>query len=87
MTINRKLAHRIEWKCDQCGNVGIWDKNWWQFSSLALEDSYPDDIPTLCSDDCMEKFKKRIELGEVVVTEVKWSGYNDVKIIKKRKGY
>ena len=86
MTINRRLAVRNEWKCDQCGKVGIWDKGWWAGGSIALEECCPEDVPTLCSDECKDKFDERIKKGEVEVPTVKLRGYT-AKVIGKRRGY
>lgn len=86
MTINRKLAARIEWKCDQCGKIGIWGTGWWAGGSYFLEEAAPDQVPTLCSDQCKFLFESRVKNGEVKIPEVKLLKSGAIRLTK-RKGY
>jgi len=87
MTIARRLEHRTIWKCDECGHEEAWaNGDWMAYSSIVMEEAIPDDIPTMCSKTCYEKFRKKMKSGEVVVPNAVARGYG-YKITGKRKGY
>lgn len=74
------------YRCDVCGKVGKWDKSWSWFGSLGLQDERPQDVPTLCSNQCELEFRQGMAVGRIKVPNVKYQGYQ-VKIIGVRAGY
>jgi len=85
-----KPRPRRLWKCDQCGAVAPWADGWCVFASLLDEEFlHPDELATVCGDDCRAAFDARIKAGEVVVPHVKMTNAR-AGIIKregKRRGY
>lgn len=88
MTIARRLEHRTIWKCDECGKEDAWENaDWTCYSSILMEENIIEDVPTMCSDACRDKFMKKMKSGEVVVPKAIARGWSNVKIIGERKGY
>lgn len=74
--------------CDGCGKIGHWDQQWSSFGSLAMEETCPDDMPTVCSDKCREILKKKIESGEIRLPVLRLAPSGHYWIVsKKRVGY
>ena len=65
------ILHRNKYKCDSCGHIGFWDSNWIQYSSIAMQEACPGDIPTACSEKCMEDIIKKMASGEIKLPKIK----------------
>jgi hypothetical protein len=64
MTIAERLPVRNKYKCDICGKVDFWDKNWGRYTSIAHDETCPNDVPCACSDKCWTALEKKIDSGE-----------------------
>lgn len=87
MTIARKLPNRTVWKCDICGNEDIWQESWGVFGSLLMEEEAPEDLLTVCSDECKEVAEKKLKEGSIKLPTYKMNGLSRIKITGKRIGY
>lgn len=76
------------YECDGCGKQSFWTEEWQSYSSIALEETCPKDIPTVCSEECKGKFKERLKSGEIVlpILEREKNGIHRT-VIQERKGY
>ncbi len=84
---SRTTHGRHVWKCDNCGRVDLWKKNWRAFGSILDHDELmAEEIPTLCSDECQAAFDRGMKAGEIEVRRVRARGYT-VTISGKRRGY
>jgi len=86
MTLARELPARRIWHCDICGYEGPWTDSWWNYSSIALEETCPDDLLTVCSDECKKHLDKKLETKEFVLPELKRTP-GGWEVTKPRKGY
>jgi hypothetical protein len=49
MTLIAKLPARNKYKCDCCGALGFMeDPDWRRYSSIAHDETCPDEMPTAC---------------------------------------
>ena len=87
MTVAWRGADGVRvWRCDACGREGRWDSHWRQYSSILMEETCPDDIPTMCSSDCVSAWKKLMREGKVSVPRIAKQGLR-LNIKQERKGY
>lgn len=89
MTIVERATKRgkARYRCDVCGAEDFWiarDWRWW--GSYLMLDEIPEEVPTLCSDDCQSVFDRRLKEKTVEVRRVKPHGYQ-VRKIGERRGY
>lgn len=43
-------------KCNVCGKLGFWDKNWsWRFEMVKVYGMYHEQTFKMCSDECVQK--------------------------------
>jgi hypothetical protein len=87
MTIDLGLSNKRVWKCDVCGKRAEWGPGWQAFGSIAMQEICPNDVPTICSEECKGIFREHMNSGYVVVPAVKLRGPNEYRITGKRKGY
>ena len=89
MTIAHKYnehLRRTKYKCDICEKIDFWGNTWRHYSSEALVDEYPEEVPCACSDVCQAELNRKIDTGEIKlpVLHLTAAGYN---ISKARQGY
>ena len=77
---------RRKYQCDVCGKVGFWNEDWSWYGSLADEETCPDLIPHLCSDECRKVADKKIKTHEWELPVVRNKGYQSY-VCKQSKGY
>lgn len=83
MTIAARLTARAQHKCDACGKLGF---DFQRYSSIAIDETCPDDALHACSDECMKVVEWRLDSGEYVMPTLRATpGYFVVS--KPRKGY
>jgi len=80
------LISKRLYRCDICKKVDYWGDNWVQYGSIIMAEEIPQDMPTMCSEDCKEVFEQKLENGEIQVPVVTPRGYQ-VTIKGERKGY
>lgn len=86
MTVAHKFPARTKYKCDICGTEDFWNDSWSRYSSMAHDEACPDDVPTVCSDKCINELNVRIKDGRIRLPRVKATpGYFEVT--KERRGY
>ena len=86
MTVNYHYQARTKYHCDICGKDEFWNSDWMRYSSMAHDETCPDDVPCACSTECKEELMKRIEDGRIQLPKLRLTpGYFEVS--KKRKGY
>lgn len=78
-------THKV-YVCDVCDIKSTWKKGWRSYTSIALGESAPYDVPTLCSDKCQEIFNQQMKEGKIEVPNYKPHGYA-VQRVGTRKGY
>lgn len=90
MSVSRRLEARIEYRCDICGRVGIWDEGTWcRYSSILLDETVPQEqLPHACSDDCAAELERRVAAGVIALPTVRMSagGYH-AHVSKPGRGY
>lgn len=83
MTIAARLPARAQHKCDACGELGF---DFLRYSSIAIDETCPDDALHACSEQCMGVIKAKLASGEFVMPHLRARpGY--FVISKPRKGY
>ena len=83
MTVAARLPARTHLKCNGCGKLGF---DFQRYSSIAIDETCPDDALHACSDACMEVIEWKLGSGEYVMPKlVATPGY--FKVSKPRKGY
>ena len=87
MTIAHKLPARNKYKCDICGKVSFWGPKWMRYSSIALDETCPDDVPTVCGEDCMAILNYRLKTGAIKLPELDRSNGYFCTVVKDRVGY
>lgn len=83
MTIIAHLPRRAKHLCNVCLTVGFEFRRW---SSIALDETCPDEVPHACSDDCAAEMKRRIETGEWKLPVLELRGYH-FEVMRRREGY
>ena len=86
MTLARIEDNKRIWKCDICGKEDFWDENWSWYGSYAHVETCPDDIPTVCSDKCMNELLYKIKHNFIKLPFLKNQGYY-MEVRGERKGY
>lgn len=86
MTFLRELPAHKEYRCDICGFVGIWSDSWKRWSSLALDETCPNEVPTVCSEPCAAELKGRLESGLFKLPKLRGDA-GGFKVTKPRQGY
>lgn len=81
-----KMTSPKFYNCAICRKRSPWNKDWRAWSSWLMEETIPGDVPTLCSDDCQNKFDAKRKSGTIQVPMVKPRGYH-YRIVGKRVGY
>ena len=90
MTLANDLSDtltRRKWKCDICGKVDFWSNSWFSYGSFAMEETCPEDIPTVCGIECKKEMEKKFSSGEFVLPKLSRIGPVGQKVIKNRQGY
>lgn len=83
MTIDAKLAARTRYKCDACGNIGF---EYQAYTSIAHDETCPDEVPHACCDECAAVIKNKVDSGAWTLPKLHQTpGY--FVISKPRKGY
>lgn len=92
MTVARHLPARTVYRCDICGEEGIMTREgepettWRRYSSIALDETCPDDVPTACGDQCIKELEKRLADGRIELPKLRATpGYFEV--VRKGRGY
>jgi hypothetical protein len=90
MSISRRLPARIEYRCDICGRVGVWDEGTWRrYSSHLHDETVPQEqLPHVCSDACATELDRRITAGLIELPKLrvrKGSGF--AVVVKPGRGY
>jgi len=86
MTILRKIPAQAEYRCDVCGHVALWSDSWKRWSSIAHDETCPDEVPTACSEPCAAELKGRLNTGQFKLPKLRaYAG--GFKIIAPRSGY
>jgi len=88
MAFLRQAFGRRSYKCDGCGREGLWDDNWSFYGSIGHQETCPADLPTACSDQCMDMVERKIKKGEYKLPSVRMdrNGYHSSKVTE-RQGY
>ena len=86
MTIAHKLPARVKYHCDICGKDDFWGPEWSRFSSIALDEACPDDVPTACSEKCRDELDKKIKTREFILPKLKMDA-GGFRVMKERIGY
>ena len=89
MSVSRRFAARIEYRCDICGRVGIWDEGGWRaYSSLLHEETCkPEEIPHACSDPCAAELERRVEAGLIALPTLRVRNGAFAVVTKPGRGY
>ena len=75
------------YQCDICGEKFTWNENCARWSSYALDEACPQDIPCACENpDCHIALKKNIKSGKFVLPTTKMR-YAHSEIVTERRGY
>lgn len=83
MTVEAHLPARAQHKCNACGLLGF---EFQRYSSIAIDETCPDDALHACSDRCAESIKEKLASGEFILPTLRaTAGYWVVS--KPRKGY
>lgn len=86
MTHVRRDYNGVVYRCDICGKESFWANAWKAWSSIALDETCPADVPTFCSEQCANLGYQRIQNGEWRLPELRLgAGYFTVK--RERSGY
>jgi hypothetical protein len=86
MSIAHKYPARTKWRCDVCGKEEFWNDRWWSLGSIAMDEACPEDVPTVCSDECKRSFERKVARGEIVFPKIK-STPGGFEKISEREGY
>lgn len=88
MSIARRLAARIEYRCDICGRVGIWaEGSWRRFTSYLHDETVPqEELPHACGEDCARELTKRMRTGEMALPTITMRGIS-ARVTKPGRGY
>lgn len=71
MTVAHKLKARNKYRCDICGKEDFWSPGWSRYSSFAHDEACPDDVPTVCNDQCKAELDARIKDGRIELPKVR----------------
>jgi hypothetical protein len=85
MLVRREVV-RV-YKCDICGRQGQWGDpafDWSAYSSHLHDDLCPDQVPTVCGDECKAQLEIRIASGKIALPKI---GRGPNPRIGSRKGY
>ncbi len=90
MTVIRHTSghsKRAKYKCDICKKIDFWGDGWSRYSSIALDDECPNDVPAACSDKCFDEVVRKIKCREFVLPVLGQFNGGYYNITKPRKGY
>jgi hypothetical protein len=83
MTIAASLPAKEQHKCNGCGKLGF---KFQRYSSIAIDETCPEDDLHACSDACMKVIQWKLGSGEYVMPKLRATpGYFVVS--KPRRGY
>lgn len=83
MTIVARLPARSQQKCDVCGALGF---EFYRYTSIALDETCPDSVPSACSEKCRDELMKKINSGEFVLPRLR-AYPGGWRVTKVREGY
>jgi hypothetical protein len=86
MTVAKRYKDRVKYHCDICGADDFWQPTWARVSSFAHDEACPDDVPTVCSDECRKELDVRLEDGRVELPRLKFTAGGAV-VAGRRRGY
>lgn len=61
------------WQCSICQEVGKWSESWQAFSSLAIDDEWPQWRVIVCSKKCEDVCDKMRKLGTIKMPELRYT--------------
>ena len=76
---------RRKYQCDVCGKIDFWTEDWSWYGAIAHQDTCPELIPHLCSDECLKIAEVKIRTHEWELPVIR-NGYQ-TRVSKTSKGY
>lgn len=86
MTIAMRYPARAKYRCDICGVEDFWQPSWARMSSIAHDEACPDEVPTVCSDECRAALDERLKDGRIALPKLTFTAAGAV-VSKARRGY
>lgn len=86
MTLIQREVVRV-YKCDICGRSGQWGDprfDWISYGSILHYDLCPDEVPTVCGEECKAQLEIRLADGRIKLPTI---GRGMNPRIGRRKGY
>lgn len=80
------MSRRV-YTCTVCGKEEPWGESWGRYSSIALDETCPDDVPYSCSEECAAEVMLKVKKGEWRLPVLRMEGMSGYGVSVSKHGY